>query len=64
VADLTAKSYTSTPSDIGFDFHGGFAVRSMRSAWARDLDPDAVEDDDRAVSEGVSVAPYAYFAGN
>ncbi|GLW97016.1 hypothetical protein [Microtetraspora sp. NBRC 16547] len=61
VHDLTAKGYTNTPSDIGFDFHAGFAVWSMGSRWARDLDPDADEDDERKVSEGVSVAPYTYF---
>ncbi|MBO4273924.1 hypothetical protein [Microbispora triticiradicis] len=61
VHDLTAKGYTNTPSDIGFDFHAGFAVWSMGSRWAGDLDPNAGEDDERKVSEGVSVAPYAYF---
>jgi hypothetical protein len=29
---------------------------------ARELDPEAGADDERAVSEGVSVAPYTYFA--
>ncbi|MFC6023340.1 hypothetical protein ACFP2T_45200 [Plantactinospora solaniradicis] len=61
VADLTAKGYTSTPSDIGYEFHAGFAVWSMDSRSAVDLDPEADEDDERSVSEGVSVAPYAYF---
>ncbi|MBF9127980.1 hypothetical protein I0C86_03055 [Plantactinospora sp. S1510] len=61
VADLTAKGYTSTPYDIGYEFHAGFAVWSMHSRWALDLDPEADEDDERAVSEGVSVAPYTYF---
>jgi hypothetical protein len=63
VADLTAKGYTGMPSDIGFTFHAGFAVWSMRSLWARDLDPSASEDDGRAIVEGVSVAPYAYWDG-
>lgn len=61
VADLAAKGYTGTSSDIGFDFHAGFAIFSMGSLWARELDPDADEDDERAVVEGVAVAPYAYF---
>ncbi|MGY4981593.1 hypothetical protein ACWCYL_31350 [Streptomyces sp. 900105755] len=62
VADLHALGHTSTPSDIGHDFHVGFSVWSMHSLWARDVDPEAGEDDERAVSEAVSVAPYAYFA--
>lgn len=61
VAELHAKGYTSTPSSIGHDFHVGFAVWSMHSLSAGDLDPAASEDDERAVAEGVSVAPYAYF---
>jgi hypothetical protein len=61
VSELHARGYTSTPSGIGHDFHAGFAVWSMRSLWARDLDPTAGEDDERAISEGVSVAPYTYF---
>ena len=61
MADLTAKGYTSTPSDIGHDFHAGFSIWSMHSCWAPDLDPAASPDDERAVSEGVSVAPCAYF---
>ncbi|MEU6495420.1 MULTISPECIES: hypothetical protein [unclassified Streptomyces] len=61
VADLHARGYTSTPSDIGHDFHAGFSVWSMHSLWAPDLDPEADEHDERTVSEGVSVAPYAYF---
>ncbi|MEU1620324.1 hypothetical protein ABZ479_23825 [Streptomyces sp. NPDC005722] len=61
VSELHARGYTSTPSDIGHDFHAGFAVWSMHSLWAGDLDPAAGEDDERAIAEGVSVAPYAYF---
>jgi hypothetical protein len=56
VAELHAQGYTSTPSDIGHDFHAGFSVWSMGSLCAGDLDPTADEDDDRAVAEGVSVA--------
>lgn len=55
------KGYTSTPSDIGHEFHAGFAVFSMGSCSARDLDPNASEEDERLISEGVSVAPYEYF---
>ncbi|WP_234544122.1 hypothetical protein [Streptomyces shenzhenensis] len=61
VADLHALGYTSTPSDIGHDFHVGFSVWSMHSLWAGDLGLEADEDDERAVSETVSVAPYDYF---
>nr|MDT0656416.1 hypothetical protein [Micromonospora sp. DSM 115978] len=63
VADLAAKGHGCTPSDIGYDFLAGFSVWSMGSRWAGDLDPDAGDDDERTVSEGVSVAPYAYFTG-
>ncbi|MDG4830405.1 hypothetical protein O7627_13960 [Solwaraspora sp. WMMD1047] len=63
VADLEAKGHEYTPSDIGYDFRAGFAVWSMGSRWALDLDPNADEDDERAVSEGVSVGPYEYFVG-
>jgi hypothetical protein len=62
VEDLHALGYTSTPSDLGHDFHAGFSVWSMHSLWAGDLDPEAGGDDERVVSEAVSVAPYAYFA--
>jgi hypothetical protein len=61
VADLNARGYASTRFDIGYLFEPGFTVWSMHSRWALDLDPNADEDDERAVSEGVSVAPYAYF---
>ncbi|KAI9927010.1 hypothetical protein ASPWEDRAFT_177466 [Aspergillus wentii DTO 134E9] len=61
VADLAAKGYKGTPSDIGHDFFAGFAIWSMGSLCARDLDPGAGEEDEREVVEGVSVAPYAYF---
>ncbi|MER7278416.1 hypothetical protein ABT369_28645 [Dactylosporangium sp. NPDC000244] len=62
VADLEAKGYEYEETDIGYRFEPGFAVFSMGSRWARDLDPDAAEDDPRRVVEGVSVAPYEYFA--
>ena len=63
VADLEVRGYTCTPSDIGYEFHAGFAVWSMHSLWAGDLDPDASEEDERSIVEGVSVAPYSYFVG-
>ncbi|MYS87450.1 hypothetical protein [Embleya scabrispora] len=61
VAELTALGHTGTETDIGHAFHAGFAIWSMGSRQATDLDPEADEDDERAVVEGVSVAPYAYF---
>ncbi|MCX5504821.1 hypothetical protein OG887_36455 [Streptomyces sp. NBC_00053] len=63
VAELHARGYTSTPCDIGHDFHAGFTVWSMRVLEAREVDPTAGEDDPRCVVEGVSVAPYGYFGG-
>ncbi|WP_121156117.1 hypothetical protein [Micromonospora pisi] len=64
MADLAAKGQLGTPSDIGFDLRAGFAIYSMDSLTAQDLDPDAPEDDPRRVVEGVSVAPYAYFTAD
>ncbi|SFY42846.1 hypothetical protein OH786_31850 [Streptomyces atratus] len=61
VAELHAKGYTSKPFDIGYDFHAGFSVWSMRVLEAREVDRTAEEDDPRCVVEGVSVAPYGYF---
>ncbi len=61
VADLAALGHHATPFDIGFAFEPGFAIFSMSSLWALDLDPDAGEDDDRRIVEGVSIAPRAYF---
>jgi len=61
VADLAAKGYRYESTDIGFKFEPGFAVWSMHSRWAGELDPDAAQDDPRAVCEGVSVAPYDHF---
>ncbi|MEU9621034.1 MULTISPECIES: hypothetical protein [unclassified Streptomyces] len=63
VAELHARGYTSTPCDVGHDFHAGFSVWSMRVLWAGEVDPTAGEDDPRCVVEGVSVAPYSYFGG-
>ncbi|MFE3945624.1 hypothetical protein ACFXPV_27760 [Streptomyces sp. NPDC059118] len=63
VAELHAKEYAGTPSDLGHDFHAGLSVWSMRVLKAREVDPTAGEDDPRCVVEGVSVAPYDYFGG-
>ncbi|WP_405682814.1 hypothetical protein [Streptomyces sp. NBC_00057] len=63
VAELHAKGYTSTPCDVGHDFHAGFSVWSMRVLEAREVDPTAGADDPRCVVEGVSVAPYSCFSG-
>jgi hypothetical protein len=62
VAFLAAKGYHHEPIDIGYRFEPGFAIWSMSSLCASDLDPDAAEDDPREICEGVSVAPYSYFA--
>ncbi|WP_238014605.1 hypothetical protein KZZ52_38805 [Dactylosporangium sp. AC04546] len=60
-ADLAAKGHRAHPIDIGYRFEAGFAVWSMASRHAQDLDPDADDEDERLVSEGVSVAPFDYF---
>jgi hypothetical protein len=62
VADLAAKGYEYEPFDIGFRFRPGFAIFSMGSRSATELDPEASEEDPRRVCEGVSVASYDYFA--
>jgi hypothetical protein len=61
VADLAAKGYAHRPDDIGYVFELGFALFSMSSLWALELDPDADEEDPRQIVEGVSIAPYEYF---
>lgn len=61
VADLAAKGHRYEATDNGYRFEPGFAIWSMGSRWARDLDPGAAEDDPRQICEGVSVAPYDYF---
>jgi hypothetical protein len=63
VADLAARGHRHEPTDIGYRFEPGFAIFSMGSRTARDLDQNAAEDDSRKICEGVSVAPYGYFAG-
>ncbi|PWU60754.1 hypothetical protein DLE60_09415 [Micromonospora globispora] len=64
IADLAANGHSSSPFDIGLDVPAGFAIFSMASLSARDLDPAAPEDDSRRVVEGVSIAPYSYFTAD
>lgn len=47
VADLASMGYQGTPFDIGFIFEPGFAIFSIASLWALDLDANASEDDER-----------------
>ena len=61
VADLERSGHIASPIDIGFAFAAGFAIFSMSSLAASDVDPNADPDDDRAVVEGVAVAPFSYF---
>jgi hypothetical protein len=61
VADLAARGHAHEPIDVGYRFEPGFALYSMGGRTARDLDPSAADDDERAIVEGVSVAPYDYF---
>jgi hypothetical protein len=61
MTDLVARGHRCEPTDIGYRFAPGFAIFSMGSRRARDLDPDAAEDDPRSICEGVAVAPYSYF---
>jgi hypothetical protein len=63
VADLAAKGHQAEPIDIGYRFKPGFAIFSMGSRSATELDPQASEEDPRRICEGVSVASYAYLAG-
>ena len=61
VADLARDGHVASPIDIGFAFAAGFAIFSMSSLAPGDLDPNAGPDDERAVVEGVAVAPFGYF---
>lgn len=61
VADLAAKGYHYEPTDIGYRFEPGFAIYSMGSLWTGELLPEASEEDERPLCEGVAVAPYDYF---
>ncbi|WP_229074643.1 hypothetical protein [Actinoplanes sp. DH11] len=63
LADLAARGYRYEETGVGYRFEPGFALFSMGSRSARDLDPGAGADDQRTICEGVSVAPYEYFAG-
>lgn len=63
LADLAARGLTSTPSDVGRDFHAGFSVFSMGSATGAYLGLTDDQDDERLVSEGVCVAPYDALTG-
>lgn len=63
LADLAARGLTSTPSDVGRDFHAGFSVFSMGSADGASLGLTDDPDDERLVSEGVHVAPYDTIVG-
>ncbi|MEU4564109.1 hypothetical protein AB0F72_37500 [Actinoplanes sp. NPDC023936] len=62
VAELAERGHRYELTDAGYRFEPGFALFSMGSRSARDLDPDAGDDDPRIICEGVSVAPYEYFA--
>ena len=65
LADLRERGYTGTPSDIGYDFHAGFAVFSMASVSPHEVDATIPEDDEsEVVVEGVAVAAYDYFASS
>ncbi|WP_109593107.1 hypothetical protein [Actinoplanes xinjiangensis] len=61
VAELAAGGHRAVPFDIGFSFEPGFAIFSMSSLSASELDPEASADDPRRVVEGVSIAPFDYF---
>ena len=61
LGDLAARGLTSTPSDVGRDFHVGLSVFSTGSASGAELGLTDDPDDERLVSEGVTVAPYASF---
>ncbi|HWS33334.1 MAG TPA: hypothetical protein VN408_11385 [Actinoplanes sp.] len=61
VAELAGRGLRAEPFDIGFAFEPGFAIFSMSSLPASELDPGAPDDDPRRIVEGVSVAPFDYF---
>jgi hypothetical protein len=62
VHDLAMRGYVGQRSDIGYDFEAGFAIFSMSSLSATDLDASASPEDERAIAEGVSIAPFSYFS--
>jgi hypothetical protein len=59
--ELAGHGHVGEPSDIGYLFPAGFAIFSMSSLSAQDLDPSASVNDGRVIVEGLSIAPYAYF---
>ena len=61
VDDLRCEGFVGRSSDIGIDFPEGFAIWSMGSLAAQDIDPFARPDDERPVVEGVSIGTPAYF---
>lgn len=61
VAERHARGLTSTPCDIGHDFHTGFSVWSTHVPEARGVDQTAGEGDPRRAVGGVSAAPYDCF---
>jgi hypothetical protein len=63
VADLAARGHRYERVDIGYLFAPGFVIFSMGSRSARELDPDASDEDPRQVCEGVSVASPGHLAG-
>lgn len=64
VQELAVQGHIGQATDIGYVFPAGFAIFSMSSLSASDLDPKAGDDDPRLIVEGVSIAPYFYFASN
>jgi hypothetical protein len=65
VADLVVAGHHGSPFDIGFVFGAGFAIFSMSSLCPSDLHAGQPRDpeDERAVVEGVGIAPANYFSG-
>lgn len=60
VEDLRGQGFIGRSSDIGVDFPEGFAIWSMGSLSAMDVDPTASHDDERPVVEGVSIGSPTY----
>jgi hypothetical protein len=62
LSDLAVHGYTSVRCDIGYNFHAGFSIWSMGSIRPNDVIEGSSPDDERDVVEGVSVAPFSYWA--